>query len=36
VLFVTEFIGLVLIWAGYRAMAVKQVESIHDTQRAGD
>ena len=36
VLFVTEFIGLLLIWAGYRAMTLKQAESIHVTQRAGD
>lgn len=36
VLFVTEFIGLVLIWAGYRAMALKQTESIHAAQRAAD
>lgn len=36
VLFVTEFIGLVLIWAGYRAMISTQTESIHATQRTGD
>jgi hypothetical protein len=36
VLFVTEFIGLVLIWAGYRAMTVTQVASIHATQQTGD
>lgn len=36
VLFVTEFIGLVLIWAGYRAMTVKVTESIHAVQQTGD
>ncbi|GAB4505146.1 MAG: hypothetical protein Fur0043_21410 [Anaerolineales bacterium] len=36
VLFVTEFIGLVLIWVGYRAMTLTQVVSIHAAQRAGD
>jgi len=34
VLFVTEFFGIVLIWAGYRAMTQKQTESIHEVQRA--
>lgn len=36
VLFVTEFIGLILIWAGYRAMTAKQTESIHAAQQASD
>jgi hypothetical protein len=36
VLFVTEFIGIVLIWAGYRAMTQKQTASIHATQAAAD
>ena len=34
VLFVTEFIGISLIWAGYRAMTQKQAESIHAAQQA--
>jgi len=33
-LFVTEFFGIILIWAGYRAMTQKQTESIHEVQRA--
>ena len=33
VLFVTEFIGIILIWAGYRAMTVSQAESIHAAQQ---
>lgn len=36
VLFVTEFIGIVLIWAGYRAMTQKQVATIHAPQAAAD
>ena len=36
VLFVTEFIGLILIWAGYRAMTVAQAASIHTAQQTGD
>ena len=36
VLFVTEFIGLILIWAGYRAMTVTQTTSIHAAQQPGD
>jgi hypothetical protein len=34
VLFVTEFIGLSLIWAGYRAMTQTSTESIHIAQQA--
>lgn len=34
VLFVTEFIGIILIWAGYRAMTASQTESIHATQKS--
>jgi len=34
VLFVTEFIGISLIWAGYRAMTVTVAETIHSTQAA--
>jgi hypothetical protein len=34
VLFVTEFIGIILIWAGYRAMTVQQTESIHAVQQS--
>lgn len=34
VLFVTEFIGISLIWAGYRAMTRTRAESIHATQQA--
>jgi hypothetical protein len=34
VLFVTEFIGILLIWAGYRAMTQTQAESIHAVQAA--
>ena len=33
-LFVTEFFGIILIWAGYRAMTQAQSESIHEAQRA--
>ncbi len=33
VLFVTEFIGLILIWAGYRAMTQTQTASIHAAQQ---
>jgi hypothetical protein len=36
VLFVTELIGLALIWAGYRAMTVSQTVSIHAPQAATD
>jgi hypothetical protein len=36
VLFVTELIGLVLIWVGYRAMTVSQTVSVHATQAAAD
>ncbi len=34
VLFVTEFIGISLIWAGYRAMTQTQTVSIHPAQAA--
>lgn len=34
VLFVTEFIGLLLIWVGYRAMTSEQAESIHAAQQS--
>ena len=34
VLFVAEFIGIILIWAGYRAMTVSQRGSIHPAQQA--
>lgn len=34
VLFVTEIIGLSLIWAGYRAMTQTRAESIHVVQQA--
>jgi len=34
VLFVTEFFGIILIWAGYRAITQEQTESIHKAQRA--
>ncbi|HUH97843.1 MAG TPA: hypothetical protein VLZ89_10820 [Anaerolineales bacterium] len=34
VLFVTEFIGILLIWAGYRAMTVSPAQSIHASQQA--
>jgi len=34
VLYVTELVGLVLIWAGYRAIAGDAEESIHIQQRA--
>lgn len=34
VLYVTELIGLTLIWAGYRAMTTDRVVSIHAPQRA--
>ncbi len=34
VLFVTEFFGIILIWAGYRAITQERTESIHDAQRA--
>jgi len=33
VLYVTELLGLSLIWLGYRAIAVDRVESIHPRQR---
>jgi len=33
VLFVTEFIGISLIWAGYRAMTYASMESIHAAQQ---
>jgi len=36
VLFVTEFIGILLIWAGYRAMTQTQTKSIHATQATTD
>jgi hypothetical protein len=36
VLFVTEFIGISLIWAGYRAMTQTKTESIHAAQAAAD
>ena len=36
VLFVTELIGLVLIWVGYRAMTVSQTASVHAVQAAAD
>jgi hypothetical protein len=32
VLFVTEFIGILLIWAGYRAMSQAPTKSIHAAQ----
>lgn len=32
VLFVTEFIGMLLIWAGYRVMTQSQAKSIHAVQ----
>ncbi len=32
VLFVTEFIGILLIWAGYRTMTQSQTKSIHAAQ----
>lgn len=32
VLFVTEFIGILLIWAGYRVMTQSQAKSIHAVQ----
>ncbi|HMB23204.1 MAG: hypothetical protein ACM33V_03960 [Chloroflexota bacterium] len=34
VLFVTEFIGILLIWAGYRTMSQSQIKSIHAAQAA--
>ncbi len=34
VLFVTEFIGILLIWAGYRVMTQTQTKSIHAAQAA--
>jgi hypothetical protein len=34
VLYVTELIGLLLIWAGYRVIAGDRATSIHETQRA--
>jgi hypothetical protein len=34
VLFVTEFIGISLIWAGYRAMTQSQAQSVHAVQQA--
>jgi len=36
VLFVTEFIGILLIWAGYRAMTQTQSKSIHAAQATAD
>lgn len=36
VLFVTEFIGISLIWAGYRAMTQTRTVSIHTAQAAAD
>jgi hypothetical protein len=36
VLFVTELIGLILIWVGYRAITVSQTESVHAAQVAID
>src|SRR5215208_2512203 len=36
VLFVTEFIGILLIWAGYRAMTQTRAESVHPVQAATD
>jgi hypothetical protein len=36
VLFVTEFIGILLIWAGYRAISQTRAESIHAVQAATD
>ena len=36
VLFVTELIGLILIWAGYRAMTVSQTASVHAAQAAAN
>jgi hypothetical protein len=36
VLFVTEFIGIILIWAGYRAMTQTQTKSIHVAQASTD
>jgi len=36
VLFVTEFIGILLIWAGYRAMTQIRTESIHAAQASTD
>lgn len=35
VLYVTELIGLILIWAGYRAIAGDSAPSIHEAQRSG-
>ena len=34
VLYVTEFLGLLIIWAGYRAMAKKPIQSIHANQKS--
>lgn len=34
VLFVTEFVGILLIWAGYRAMSQSPMKSIHAAQSA--
>lgn len=34
VLFVTEFVGILLIWAGYRAMSQSPTKSIHAAQSA--
>jgi len=36
VLFVTEFIGISLIWAGYRAMTVAVSDTIHNVQAAAN
>jgi hypothetical protein len=33
-LFVGEFFGILLIWAGYRAITQSQAESIHAVQQA--
>jgi hypothetical protein len=33
VLFVTEFIGIILIWFGYHAMTGNKAESIHESQK---
>jgi len=34
VLFVAEFLGITLIWAGYRAITQTRVESVHAVQKA--
>lgn len=33
-LFITEFFGIILIWAGYRAISQSRTESIHAVQKA--